>query len=141
LLNLIAALLHPFQNKNSSELSLPLFATAIRYRYSLPLFAYRYSLPLFATVIHLPLFVTAIHYRYSLPLFATTIRYRYSLPLFATAIRYRYSLPLLLLHLKNFLVLVHRRSIYFEKRNPKMFFCKKLLKKTRDLKKIVIEQL
>jgi len=28
LLNLIAALLHPVLNKNSSELSLPLFATA-----------------------------------------------------------------------------------------------------------------
>jgi len=28
LLNLIAALLHPLLNKNSSELSLPLFATA-----------------------------------------------------------------------------------------------------------------
>jgi len=39
LLNLIAALPQPLLNKNSSELSLPLFATAIRYRYSLPLFA------------------------------------------------------------------------------------------------------
>jgi len=36
---------------------------------------------------------------------------------------------------------MHRRRIYFEKPNPEMFFCKKLLKKTRDLKRIVIEQL
>jgi len=32
------------------------------------------------------------------------------------------------------------RRIYFEKPNPEMFFCKKLLKKKRHLKKIVIEQ-
>jgi len=49
--------------------------------------------------------------------------------------RYRYSLPLLLLHLKKFLVLFYRRGIYFEKPNPEMFFCKKLLKKKRDQKK------
>jgi len=75
LLNLIAALLHPLPNKNSSELSLPLFGTAP----------------------------------------------------FAT--------------LKNFLVLFYRRRIYFEKPNPEMLFCKKLLKKTCDLKRLVIEKL
>jgi len=37
--------------------------------------------------------------------------------------------------------LFYRRRIYFEKPNLEMFFCKKLLKKTRDLKKIVTEQL
>jgi len=72
---LIAALPQPFLNKNSSELSLPLFATA---------------------------------------------------PSAA---------------LKKLVVLFYRHRIYFEKPNPEMFFCKKLLKKKRDLKKIVIEQL
>jgi len=51
------------------------------------------------------------------------------------------SLPLLLLHLKKFLVLFYRHSIYFEKPNPEIFFCKKLLKKKRDLENVVIEQL
>jgi len=37
--------------------------------------------------------------------------------------------------LKKFLVLFYRRRIYFEKPNPEMIFCKKLLKKKRDLKK------
>ena len=55
-----------------------------------------------------------------------------SLPLFATA-------PFAAL--KKFLVLFHRRRIYFEKPNPEMFFCKKLIKIKRDLKKIFIEQL
>jgi len=35
----------------------------------------------------------------------------------------------------------YRRRIYFEKPNLEMIFCKKLLKKTRDLQKVVIEQL
>jgi len=51
------------------------------------------------------------------------------------------SLPLLLLQLKKYLVLFYRRRIYFEKPNLEMFFWKNLLKKKRDLKKIVIEQL
>jgi len=74
-LNLIAALPQPFLNKNSSELSLQLFATA---------------------------------------------------PIAA---------------LKKIFGFVYRRRIYFEKPNPEMFFCKKLLKEKRDLKKTVIEQL
>jgi len=49
-----------------------------------------------------------------------------SLPPFATA-------PFAAL--KKFLVLFYRRRIYFEKPNPEMFFCKKLLMKKRDLKK------
>ena len=75
LLNLVAALPQSFLNKNSSKLSLPLFATAP--------FAAR----------------------------------------------------------EKVLVLFYRRKINFEKPNLEMFFCKKLLKKKRDLKKIVIEHL
>jgi len=55
--------------------------------------------------------------------------------------RHRYSLPLLLLHLEKLLVLFYRRTIFFENPNSEMFSCKKLLKKTRDLKKKIIEQL
>jgi len=55
-----------------------------------------------------------------------------SLPLFDTA---PYA------ELKKVLVLFYRRKINFEKPNLEMFFCKKLLKKKRDLNKIVIEQL
>jgi len=51
------------------------------------------------------------------------------------------SLLLFLLHFKKILVLFYWRRIYFEKPNFEMFFLKKLLKKKRDLKKIVNEQL
>jgi len=46
------------------------------------------------------------------------------------------SLPLLLLHFKKSFGLVYTRKIYFEKANLEIFFCKMLLKKTRDLKKV-----